>query len=219
MATKKKLVDVYNQIRNGQDGAPAAPAPRPPKVEKQIVLPELERETIEVTLVGDAELICHNWSKKAVGIIVGKQTGNATAGRERKNPEQDYQDTFYRLPDGGYGFPANAFKNAAVSACTSLGKSVTKVAARQAFHVLGDKVRIEGTPRMREDMVRVGRGSADVRYRAGFPEWRVTLTISYNVRMLSAEQIVNMLNIAGFAVGVGDWRPERNGSYGLFHVA
>ena len=37
--------------------------------------------------------------------------------------------------------------------------------------------------------------------------------------MVSAEQILNLLNIAGFAVGLGEDRPERKGnSNGTFHV-
>lgn len=184
---------------------------------KPISLPKLEIQTIMVDVVGDSELICHNWSEKAVKQMLDKQMGKATAGREKKDPEQDFRDSLYPHPDGGYGFPTIAFKSAAVSACTSLGKSVTKVAARQAFHVLGELVKIEGTPRMRRDNVRLAQQTADIRFRAGFPEWRTTLTIRYNTRVLTSDQIINMLNTAGFAVGVGEWRSECDGQYGLFH--
>ena len=184
-----------------------------------IQLPKLDVRVITVKIVGDAPLICHKWSEKAKKQILDKQTGKASAGRELKNPEQDFEDSLYEFPGGGYGFPAIAFKNAAVTACTSLGKSITKVAARQAFHICGELVKIEGTPAPREDMVRVGMGTADIRYRGEFPEWSCTLTIRYNARVLTAEQISNMLNTAGFAVGVGEWRSEKDGSFGLFHVA
>ncbi len=40
-----------------------------------------------------------------------------------------------------------------------------------------------------------------------------------NSGAISAEQIANLLNTAGFGVGIGEWRPEKNGSYGRFHVA
>lgn len=190
-----------------------------PKAIAPIVLPKLDIRLLDITLVGDSALIVHKWSEKAIKQMLDKQMGRATAGKEPKNPEEDYVNSLYVHPEGGYGFPSIAFKNAAVSACTSLGKSVTKVAARQAFHVIGELVKIQGEPSMREDMVRVGQGTADIRYRAEFKQWKVHIRVRYNARVLSDEQVINLFNTAGFAVGVGEWRSERDGSFGLFHVA
>ena len=168
--------------------------------------------------MGDAPLIVHRFSEKQKRKMLDKQMGVASEGREFKDPEADFRESLYTLPGGKYGFPAIAFKSAGVTACTSLGKSVTKTAARQAFHVIGDLIEIVGTPTMREDTVRVGQGTADIRYRGEFKEWSCELTIRYNARVMSDEQVINLLNVAGFAVGVGEWRPERDGQYGLFHV-
>lgn len=183
------------------------------------VIPKLDIRILEVTLVGDESLIVHHWSAKAIKEMLDKQMGVPNEGKAPKDPEQDYRDSLYVMEDGSYGFPAIAFKNAAVTACTSLGKSITKVMARQAFHVIGELVRIDGPgPSPREDMVRVGQGSADIRYRAEFKAWSVTLQLRYNHRVLTAAQILNLFNAAGFAVGVGEWRSEKDGSHGLFHV-
>jgi hypothetical protein len=200
----------------------AAPASKP------IILPKLDIRTIKIGIVGDSPLIVHRWSEKAIRQMLSKQMGTATAGQEKKDPERDYRDSLYVISaapkgkpfeEGTFGFPTIAFKCAAVEACTSLGKNVvTKVAARQAFHVVGELARIVGKPRMREDMVRVGMGTADIRYRGEFPEWRTELTIRYNARLLSDEQVMNLFNTAGFAVGIGEWRSERDGGFGLFHV-
>lgn len=189
-----------------------------PKGVIQIQLPRLDIRLIDVRIVGDSSLIVHKWSEKAKKQMLDKQMGVASAGKTLKDPQRDYEESLYIHPDGGYGFPAIAFKNAAVEACTSLGKSVTKVAARQAFHVVGELVKIEGEPSMREDMVRVGMGTADIRYRGEFINWSTTVRVRYNARVLSAEQVVNLFNTAGFAVGVGEWRSEKDGSHGLFHV-
>jgi hypothetical protein len=72
---------------------------------------------------------------------------------------------------------------------------------------------------MREDMVRVGMGTADIRYRGEFKQWFTTIAVKYNANVMSAEQILNLMQTAGFAVGVGEWRPERDGQFGRFHVA
>ena len=74
-------------------------------------------------------------------------------------------------------------------------------------------------PSMREDMVRVGMGSADIRYRGQFDSWSINLKISYNVNgQYSLEQILNIINAGGYACGIGEWRPEKDGQYGMFHV-
>jgi len=92
--------------------------------------------------------------------------------------------------------------------------------ARGAFHVEGEFVKIDGAePAMREDMVRVGMGTADIRYRAEFKGWRASVRLAYNKHALSSAQIVNLFNLAGFGVGIGEWRPEKDGQFGRFHVA
>lgn len=182
-----------------------------------IELPKLDVRTLEVTLVGDSPLICHAWSKKAKDSLLSKQMKKAKAAKAAKDPEQDYQESLYKLSDG-YGFPAVAFKSAAVDACSHV-EGVTKVEARGAFHIVGEMVKIDGEPSPREDMVRIAMGTADIRFRGEFRSWRATITVRYNANVLSAEQIVNLFNTAGFAIGVGEWRPQRDGSYGMFHVA
>ncbi len=73
---------------------------------------------------------------------------------------------------------------------------------------------------MRRDMVRLaGMGSpADVRYRGSISNWEAELVVKYNNDVLSAEQTLNLLMIAGFASGLGEWRPEKNGESGTFTV-
>lgn len=184
-----------------------------------VTLPPLRIETIKVTLIGDTPLIVHRWSEKAKKQMLDKQMKKASPGKEAKNPEQDFKDSLYVLPDGGYGFPIIGFKAAAVTACTSIG-GMTKVAARQAFHVDGEYARIEGDePTMREDMVKIAMGTADIRYRGEFKNWWTQIEVRFNANVMSGEQILNLLQTAGFAVGVGEWRPERDGQYGRFHVA
>jgi hypothetical protein len=188
--------------------------------QKEVIeVPRIEIDTLQIKLIGDSSLIMHKWSEKAKKEMLDKQMKVAKKGREAKDPESDFRACIYHHPDGGYGFPSVAFKNAAVSACRFTDGTKMTV-ARGAFHVQGEFVKIESCePVPREDMVRVGMGTADIRYRAEFPVWSATVMLAYNKHALSKEQIVNLFNLAGFGVGVGEWRPEKNGSFGRFHVA
>jgi len=184
-----------------------------------VEIPAMDIQEMVIGIEGDSPLVSHKWSDKAKEMMLGKQMGKAEKGkREPKDPEQDFKDSLYVDEDGDYAFPAVAFKSAAVDACSQID-GMTKVQARGAFHVVGEFVKIEGKPNMREDMVRVGMGTADIHYRGEFKRWKCKLVVRYNARSLSRERIINLFNIAGFAVGVGEWRPQKNGSWGMFHVA
>lgn len=182
-----------------------------------IEIPPVVIRTMPIRIVGDSPLISHKWSDKAKQMMLDKQMGKAVPKKEPKDPEQEYRDSLYEHPDGGYGFPSVAFKAAAVSACRSVD-GIKMTEARAAFHVPGELVKIDGTPEMREDMVRIGMGTADIRYRGEFKQWSATLLIRFNENVLTPSQIVNLFNVAGFGVGIGEWRPEKDGSYGMFHV-
>ena len=197
---------------------PPKKAPAAAEQEKVIELPKLNIQHMHITLVGDSSLICHAWSRKAKEQMLAKQMKKAKAAKEAKDPEQDFHDSLYPHPEGGYGFPAVAFKSAAVDACSHVS-GITKVEARGAFHIESDLVKIDGDPTPREDMVRIAMGTADIRYRGEFRDWRARIEIRFNANVLSPEQIVNLFNTAGFAIGVGEWRPQRDGSFGMFHVA
>ena len=197
-----------------------------------IALPDLEIQEVELKLVGTAPLIMHKWSEKAIKEMLDKQMKKAKQAKTAKDPRQDYIESMYWLSDipkkptdkdiaeAQYGFPAVAFKNAAVSACSQIS-GLTKVFTRGAFHVnMGEElVEIVGSPQMREDTVRIGMGTADIRYRGEFPDWSTTIRVQYNSSAISIEQIANLFNTAGFSIGVGEWRPEKDGSYGMFKVA
>lgn len=178
---------------------------------------KLDIQKIQLTLVGDSPLITHKWSEKAKKEMLDKQMKKAKVAKSAKDPEQDFRDSLYQLNDGGYGFPTIGIKAAAVSAAAQA--DMFKTEARAAFHIDGEYVKIESEePTMREDMVRIGMGTADLRYRGEFKNWKTTFTLKYNASVLSAEQIVNLFNVAGFGVGIGEWRPQKNGSFGRFHV-
>lgn len=195
-----------------------------------VEIPAIAIEHFSLKLVGDSPLITHAWSEKAKKMILDKHMKKATTGKDAKDPYQDFCDSMYWLTDkpekptpedvakASFGFPVTAFKAAAVDAGYQQGVIDKKTTARGAFHIDGEFAVIEGTPEPREDMVRIGMGTADIRYRAEFKQWSTVLNIRYNPRAMSKEQIINLFNIGGFANGVGEWRPSKDGAYGTFHV-
>lgn len=186
----------------------------------EIQLPRMNLQALDLNIVGDSPYISHKWSDRLKRKMLAKMLGQADVGRELKDPQREFEESIYRMPTGTPGIPVMAFKRAVTSAGRFV-ENLKMTEIRGAVHLVscGELVPIEGSaPEMREDIVRVSNSAPDIRYRAQFKDWKVKLTVRFNANVLSAEEVVNLFRIAGFACGVGDWRPECNGPFGTFHV-
>lgn len=189
-----------------------------------VEIDKISAETLRIPIIGTAPLIVHRFSEKAKRQMLDTMQGKKTP-KAPKDPEAEYEAAFYRFADGGYGFPVISFKAAAVEASRFYDKSVTKVGLRQFIFVSGEigvdgvpLARIEGEPRMREDVVRVGQGGTDLRYRPEFSAWSTTLDLTFVSSCITRDSVLSLLDAAGMGVGIGEWRPERQGANGTFRI-
>jgi len=194
---------------------------------------KIETKTAQIKIVGDTPLIAHRWSPDAVNDILSKQMKKVTEAKDARDPWMDFCNSLYWLDpnpmpeypteedvaNAKFGFPAIAFKLAAIDAAYQQGMINKKTTSHGAFHVIGEYAEIDGVLKPRQDMVRIGMGTADVRIRGEFRDWSTTITVRYYPKAITLEGIVSMLDFGGFASGIGDWRPAKHGTYGTFHVA
>lgn len=208
--------------------------------EAVVTIKPLDIKVVPIKIVGDTPLIVHAWSEKAKKMMLDAQTkATKTKAKEARNPMDEFinsmywltpvpestEDAFINAINNGakWGFPVGAIKQAANSAAYRLGWVKNQMELRGSYFLkteYGDMARIEGdAPEMREDMVRIGMGSADLRYRAEYKNWMMNMVLQYNASgNLTIEQIINCVNAGGYSVGIGEWRPERDGDFGRFHV-
>jgi hypothetical protein len=191
-----------------------------------IQINKIASETISVPIVGTMPLIVHNFSEKSKRQMLDAQQGRKSP-KQVRDPEAEYNAAFYRTKDG-YGFPVTAFKAATVGAARFYGKDVKMTELRQFMFFHGQLsendpqalIEIVGTPRMREDVVRLGgpSRSADLRYRPEFPEWSATLLVTYVTSSLSRASVLSLIDAGGMGIGIGEWRPEKKGEFGTFKI-
>ena len=208
------------------------------KKESEVVVVEkkdIKIKKLPLRIIGDSPLIVHAWDEKAVRQMLDKQMKKAPESKAAKNPFSDFINSLYWLcgkpaemteeafeksvkKGAKFGFPSIGLKEAAASAGYRAKMTKDKVSTYAAFHIDEDFLVIEGVPNMRQDMVRLQMGVADVRFRGEFREWSSKFVIRYNSAVISPDIIIGLINLAGFSVGLGEWRPDKGGRYGMFHV-
>jgi hypothetical protein len=129
-----------------------------------------------------------------------------------------------------YGFPASGIKKSVQTAAGRFlkdGGTLNGMIVAGSLFVLpsqpgSDLVQIThatSDPYMRSDQGRnPNSGGAVVIHRGAFSKWSMEFMIRYNASVLSIEQVATLFMWAGFSVGIGEWRPEKGGTYGQYEV-
>ena len=184
--------------------------------EVAIEQPQIFEVALEIT--GTAPLLQNCFNQKALEQMLRKHMGLSTQ-KEPKVPADCIERATIRNEEGGVCIPSTAIKKAMLSAAT-LKKGLPKTRLRQQIFVEGNSIPIK-YDRMEPQMdvvITSGIGrTPDIRFRPRFDGWSARLILSF-AEGLAVQTVVDLLNCAG-RVGVGEWRPEKDGTYGTFRVS
>lgn len=188
---------------------------------------EVGIRTIAVTLRGrlGSPLVVHAFAEKAKKEIRDKQQKKAKKAKEERKPVEEFLAARYVDDDGRECIPITALKKSLISAATAFD-DLTKVGLRQAIFVdcadkPGSSLLPLETPdggaavgTMREDAVTIGINTRGLAYRPQYPVWQVRVRIEFNARLVSEEQLLALVDQAGWGVGICEGRPERSSALG-----
>lgn len=186
---------------------------------KSVQLQELNKEKITVEIVGLTPLLMEKMDMNVVERYNLKK-GKKMSDKDDKLEEEKYDAKKHFTDDGKIGFPSMGFL-----------KGMVEVAP----YIDGmDKKRVRGSIRIMEDIIPItfSAESKDVKWgktsgisksprkiiRPKFTNWKCKLCVVYNSTNISAEQVINLINWAGFQMGIGGFRPEHSGTFGQYEV-
>lgn len=193
--------------------------------QQQVATKGIQR--VAVTLRGKAgsPLVIHAFAEKAKQEIRDKQQKKAKKAKEERKPEEEFKAAKYIDASGRECAPVTAIKKSLITAATAMD-GLTKVALRQAIFVAPTAdpssmlIPIEkhdgslATGIMREDAVTIGINTRGLSYRPEYPEWQLRVSIEFNPRLISEEQLKELIDQAGWGVGICEGRPEKTSALG-----
>lgn len=190
-----------------------------------VEIPDIETQVITLHIVGRSPLLVNNFSTKTKTELEDKRKGEVTSagrGRAARVPKEEFDNARILDKDGRDCIYGRWIKAAIVTAAGMTQKMVPKTTVRQTVFVTDELVVIESKkPRMRTDMVRVGKWpnkQPDVRYRAEYLDWSMTFQVEFEPRMVPLPQLIYLIRRAGLNVGLCEWRPEKSGELGRFDL-
>lgn len=200
-------------------------APARKAILREVVVRPIEIAEFNVPIKSKTALLMNKKSRQMYEDIISKEGGRAKSGRKPRKPHEEYMAAFHKTSAGKLAIPAVAFKKGISRAALTV-EGVKKSNVNASVFVLGDGegyvvLKKHAKPHMREDMALVGKWGnrqPTMRYRPEIDTWEAVLRIQYRADVITPDQIVNLVNVAGFSVGALDWRPEKEGTHGMYEV-
>ena len=196
-----------------------------------IELKPLGNKFMEVTIVGDGDLVLNKMNDVTVRELVDKRKNKAkdlekvnvweqiiTSMHWKNGKPDDFSEEGLAraLAENAPCITGFAFKKSFGDAVVrnEIDKYKTKFDA--GVNIVGDLHPIKFAEHfVDEKLMSPKKGSPVLTYLNRFTGWSCTFTVSYMENVYSAEQIINIINLAGFGLGIGS---GRSSGYGRYHV-
>lgn len=185
---------------------------------KVIKVQPLQLVVTDICIVGDRPLLMEKLNTTVTDAIDDKRA-HKVVKKDTRTEEERVEEKIHYTQDGNIGFPSAGFAKGMVEVAPYFD-GITKKVVRSI--------------QMEEEIIPIkfkkqtinfsnGKNSGFTRsprkiVRPEFRDWKCTLRVTFNQALISAEQVVSLLNWAGFHQGIGGWRPECGGTYGRYHV-
>lgn len=155
----------------------------------------------------------------------GEETADTKTERKigKKDYEAEVEKALYKSPDGEIYVPSMQLKGCLIEA----GKQMRVVGKGKSTYskLFGAFLLIEPDtiPMINQEWITDARAvviqrSRIIRYRPKFMDWSLTFTITIMDDGIAMDVVRQGLEIGGNYVGIGDFRPQKKGTFGRFMV-
>jgi len=195
------------------------------EVRKIVNVEPLKNKFVDIWIEGITNLLMNKQSERIKESLrrynkddFKKQGKDKNKDLKHISDEDEVNEKIHYTDDGKVGYPAMGFKSGMMSVAPKLGLFTNQL---NSVQVLGNIIPIKYKEmKINKVMGRtkgINKTPKEI-IRPEFVNWSCKLTIKFNSEIINEEQLVNILNWAGSEIGLGDWRPERRGSYGMYKI-
>lgn len=201
--------------------------------EEIVELKPLVAKYVDVTIVGDGDLVLNKMNDVTVRSLVDKRKGKS-ADMEKPNIWEEIITSMHWYNGKPTEYSEESLEKALIEnapCITAFGlkksfgdavvrneidKYKTKFDANVNVVSSGGLIPIKFAEHfIDEKLMSPKKGSPVLVHLNRFSGWSATFTVAYTENAYSAEQIINIINLSGFGLGIGS---GRSSGYGRYHV-
>jgi len=189
----------------------------------EIVLQPINVGRVKVPIKGKTPLLMDRFPPRVRDDIIVKQTGVSKGNKKKiRDTKQETQEAIHITNSGKVGFPSFGFKKGMMECTAFVGdKAFSKKLVSGAVKIMNVEDGLIPINFKKQTVLKHNIG-AQTKFSPLFHDWNCELDIQYDQNNISAQDIITLLNYAGFYNGIGSWRPKGggggSGEYGMYEV-
>lgn len=188
----------------------------------EIKIDTLNIGTIKVPIKGKVPLLMDRMPDETKKEILAKQSGVTKSNKKKvRDTKEESIKAIHVSSKGEIGFPSYGFKKGMMECTSFVGDKYFSKKLVQGIRIVNSVDGLIPISFSKQDILIHSIGS-QTKFTPQFHNWSCELIIQYDQNNLCAEDIIRLLNYAGFYVGVGAWRPKGrdggSGEYGMYEV-
>jgi len=186
---------------------------------QEVNIQPLKKATMTVRVKGLTPYLASKMDLLAVDNIERKKNGQMVV-KDTRSEDQKTQDKIHYTADHKVGIPGAAFMKGCIEMAPYI-EGLDKKKVMGSVRILDDIIPIKFKKQSVHETWGTNAGitkAPKIIRRPIFTDWECELNIMFNAANITAEQVVNLVNWAGFQSGVGGWRASKGGSFGSYEV-
>jgi len=189
----------------------------------EIVVPKLNLGILKVGIkqLTSTGLLMDRFPEEIREQILIKQTSKIRGKKQLRNMDWEYENAFHKLPNGDIGFPAQGFKSAMIESTSFVGSKDFSKKLLKGIQIINS----EGNDLIPIKYKKISKlrhypKGGNTKISPCLEDWECELVIQYDQNNISPQDLVNLLNYAGFYYGIGIWSPRAKcgGKFGMYEV-
>ncbi len=190
---------------------------------KAITIKAIKVAQITVPIKGKTPLLMDKFPDEAKNDILAKQSGVSKANKKKiRDTKEEVLSAIHTDSKGNVAFPSFGFKKGMMESTSFVGdKFFSKKLVSGSVKIIANDSLIP-IKFKKQDILEHSVG-CNTKFNPQFHDWSCELKIQYDENNISAQDIITLLNYAGFYCGVGSWRPKSggggSGEFGMYEVS
>jgi len=189
----------------------------------EVVLQPINVGTIKVKIKGKTPLLMDKFPEDVKKGILAKQAGVSKGNKKKtRDTTEETQQAIHITSTGKIGYPSFGFKKGMMECTSFVGdKMFSKKLVSGAVKIMNSDEGLIPIEFSKQTVLEHNIGN-NTKFTPMFHDWNCEIEIQYDKNNISAQDIITLLNYAGFYNGIGAWRPKSggggSGEYGMYEV-